>query len=87
VVASGDGGVRLCTSGMCLPAETARAATSGTVVATEPVGDGGSALVPAMVAAVVAARTRRRRRRRRRRLLMVVAVMLTVGRLQETVAT
>jgi hypothetical protein len=85
VVSTGDGGVRLCASGMSSPAETARAATAGAVVATEPVGDGGSALVPAMVAAVVAARTRHRRRWRR--LLMVVAVVLTVGRLQETVAT
>ncbi len=87
MVAPGDSGVRLCTSEMCSLAETAQAATAGTVVAATPVGDRGSVLVPAMVAAVVVARTCRRRRRRRRRFLMVVAVMLTVGRLQETIAT
>ncbi len=85
VVSTGDSGVRLCASGMSSPAETARAATAGAVVATKPVGDGRSTLLPAVLAAVVAARTRPRRRGRR--LLMVVAVMLTVGRLQETVAT
>ncbi len=84
-MSTGDSGMGLCASGMSLPvpAETARPATAGAVVSTKPVGGGRSALLPAVVAVVVSARTRRRRRR----LLMVVAVVLTVGRLQETVAT
>ncbi len=85
MIVPGDGGVRLCTPETSSLAEAAQAATAGTVVAAMSVGDGETVIAPGMVVAVVAARTRRLRRRRRRRFLLVVAVVLAVGRLQETV--
>jgi hypothetical protein len=78
VLAPGDGGVRVCSPEMCLPAEAAQAAMAGMVVAATSVGDGESVLAPAMGAAVVAARTRRLGQRRRRRFLTLILTSETI---------